>query len=379
MKIDWGRLQTILVCLVLLLVLLAALGWLLSQISYALMLFLLAAVLALVLVPLVDWGEDHRLPRWLAVLLTYLIVAAIFAGSIFLLIAPLASQAVQLSHDIPGYATTINDELLVLEANLRGTPLFAALEAVQTRLLTTLATVSGYLVSGVIGALAGFGGTVVDAFIMLIISIYMLAGGKRIHAAVHDAIPPPYRSHFLFTTDTLSSVVGSYIRIQLVLALLLGVLVAVGMSLLGVPYALLLAMLATGLGLVPMFGSVLSAVPALLVALTQPFPTVLWVLIFFIAVQNVQDQILAPRLHAGSMGMHPLAVMFALLAGVQIGGGLGAIFALPVAGFAWIVLVAVYRSLRTAMQPLVVSPAGPSSATGPVAPSPLAAADQHDL
>ena len=102
MQIGWGRLQTILLCLVLLLVLLAALGWLLSQISYGLMLFILAAVVALVLVPLVDWGQDHRLPRWLAVLLTYLIVAAIFAGSIFLLISPLASQAVQLSRDIPG-------------------------------------------------------------------------------------------------------------------------------------------------------------------------------------------------------------------------------------------------------------------------------------
>ncbi len=377
-KVDWGRLQTILVCLVLLLVLLAAFWWLLSQISYALILFILAAVLALVLAPLVDWGEDHRLPRWLAVLLTYLFFGAVFATSIFLLISPLASQAVQLSSDLPGYVTAINDELIRLERGLRGTPLVGALEAVQSQVLTALAGWSYRMVGGLIGMLAGLGGTVVDAFIMLIVSIYMLAGGRRIHTALHDVIPAPYRSHFLFTTATLSRVLGSYIRTQLVLALMLGVLVAIGMALLGVPYALLLAVLATVLGLVPMFGSALSAVPALLVALTQPFPTVLWVLVFFIVVQNVQDQILAPRLHAGSIGLHPLAVIFALLAGAQIGGGLGAIFALPVAAFVWIVLIAVYRSLRTPKEPLVASLAGPTSATASPAPSAFTTENRQD-
>jgi predicted PurR-regulated permease PerM len=218
----------------------------------------------------------------------------------------------------------------------------------------------------------------VDGFIIVIVSTYMLLAGKRSYAAISDVIPPVGRSHFLFTTETLTRVLGSYIRTQLVLALMLGVVVAVGMTLLGVPYELLLALLATVLGLIPMFGSVLSAVPALLIALTQPFPTVLWVLIFFLAVQNVLDHIVAPHLHAGSIGLHPLAVIFALLAGAQLGGALGAIFALPVAGFVWIVLVAVYPSLHTLMEPPGPSPAGPTSAGVPAAQSAFATDDGQD-
>ncbi len=378
LRIDWGRLQTILVCLVLLLVLLAALGWLLSQISYVLVLFILAAVVALVLAPLVDWGEDHHLPRWLAVLVTFLFLATVFVGGTLLLVSPLLSQAVQLSNELPGYVAAVNSQLVALERRLLGSSLADAVTAVQTQLLTTLAGWSGLLVRGLIDMLVGFAGGVAGIMLMLIVSVYMLAGGKQIHAAVRDVIPPAYRSHFLFATDTLSRVLGSYIRTQLALAVLLGVLVAVGMALLGVPYALLLAVLAMVLGLIPMFGSTLSAVPAVLVALTQPFPTVLWVLIFFIVVQNVQDQILAPRLHAGSIGLHPLAVMFALLAGAQLGGGLGAIFALPVAAFVWIVVVAVYRSLRAPIAAPPVSPPSPLSAAVSPVPSGLTTGDRQD-
>jgi predicted PurR-regulated permease PerM len=86
------------------------------------------------------------------------------------------------------------------------------------------------------------------------------------------------------------------------------------------------------------------------------------VLIFFLVVQNVLDQIVAPQLHASSIGLHPLAVIFALLAGVQIGGVLGAIFALPVAGFLWIVCVALQPGLRTLLEPLGPAPTGPTRA-----------------
>ena len=125
------------------------------------------------------------------------------------------------------------------------------------------------------------------------------------------------------------------------------------MWLLGVPYTLLLGTLAALLGLIPMFGSALSAVPALLVALTLPFPTVLWVLVYFVVIQNVQDQILAPRIAGQAVGLHPLGVLFALLVGFHLAGMVGAVFAVPVAGLLWSLALAVYR---------VVSPAAPPAA-----------------
>jgi predicted PurR-regulated permease PerM len=156
----------------------------------------------------------------------------------------------------------------------------------------------------------------------------------------------------VFVTSALTRVLGGYIRGQIVLALLLGAAVWVGLTLLGMPYTLLLAILATILGMIPMFGSALSAVPALLVSFTQPFPVPLLVLILFIVLQNVQDQVLAPRIQGETVGLHPLAIMFALLAGAQVAGAIGAIFAIPVAGFFWIIIVAVYRSFMTRVEEL---------------------------
>jgi predicted PurR-regulated permease PerM len=350
-KIDWNRLQTVLVCVVLVLVLIVALGLALAQILHVLVLFALAAILALVLLPLVDWGEQHHMPRWLAVVATYLLFVVACTVGALLLFAPVAQQAVEFVNALPGYVASLSEQRPTVAQSPEGRLLADAVQSVRQEILNNLSVWSTQLVSALLSLLAGLGSALTDAVLILILSIYMLAGGRRIHASILGLLPARYRGHFLFMTGALAMVLGGYIRGQLALALLLGVAVTVGLALIGLPYALLLGLLATVLGIIPMIGSVLSAIPALLVALTQPWPTVLWVLIFFIVVQNVQDQVLAPRIQGRSVGLHPLAVMFALLAGAQLGGALGAIFALPIAALIWIVAVAIYRSLRGAPAP----------------------------
>jgi predicted PurR-regulated permease PerM len=114
--------------------------------------------------------------------------------------------------------------------------------------------------------------------------------------------------------------------------------------LLGVPYALVLGVLAGLFELVPVFGPILSAVPAVVVALFAPFPTVLWVILLFFAIQQIESNILGPRITVHVVGLHPLAAMFALLAGLQLAGLLGALFAVLVAGILWALLAAAYRN-----------------------------------
>jgi predicted PurR-regulated permease PerM len=96
-----------------------------------------------------------------------------------------------------------------------------------------------------------------------------------------------------------------------------------------------------------MFGPILSAVPAVLVALFLPFPTVLWVLGFFFALQQIESNVLGPRITGHAVGLHPLGALFALLAGLQLAGPLGALFAVPVAGILWVLVGAAYRNTVT--------------------------------
>jgi predicted PurR-regulated permease PerM len=94
-----------------------------------------------------------------------------------------------------------------------------------------------------------------------------------------------------------------------------------------------------------MFGPILSVIPAIVVALFMPFPTVIWVVLFFLVIQQIENNVLAPRISGHAVGLHPLGALFALLAGFQLAGLLGGLFAVPLAGVLWVLLGAAYRNV----------------------------------
>jgi predicted PurR-regulated permease PerM len=130
-------------------------------------------------------------------------------------------------------------------------------------------------------------------------------------------------------------VFGSYLRGQLILGLIVGTLSAVAYLVLGVPYAVFLGVLAGILELVPIVGPIVAGAAAALVALTQPFPLVLWVVLVAIAIQQIENNLLVPRISGQAVGLHPLAALLAVLIGVELAGLAGAIFAVPLTGLGW--------------------------------------------
>lgn len=199
------------------------------------------------------------------------------------------------------------------------------------------------VLKNLVGTLTGLGGIVVDIALALVISLYLLADGARFLELGTALIPSRHRGKAAFLQDNVARVLGGYLRGQLTLALIVGLAAGTCTAVLGLPYAVVLGVLAGLFELVPMFGPVLSAVPALLVAMFMPFPTVLWVLLFFVIIQQIENNILAPAITGHAVGLHPLAAMFALLAGFQLAGVLGAMFAVPLVGLLRMLLGAAYR------------------------------------
>jgi predicted PurR-regulated permease PerM len=367
-RIDWQRAQAMAICTIALLVVLWVLGQVLGAMGHALLLFTLSAVVAFLIAPLVDLGTQRGAPRPLMIAITYLALVLLLVGGAVLLAAPLVTQVSQLAVALPQYTTMVNDALLGLDKSLVGTPFEGGLSTLRAQFLTEFGGIAGTFLTRFLGALTSVGGSVSDSILILIISIYMLAAAPRFDRAMRTLLPAPQLRAYLLMRESLIAILGGYLRSQIVLALILGVVVVAGLQALGMPYALLLGILATILGLIPMFGSALSALPALAVALFQPFPTVVWVLIFFVVVQNLQDQVLAPRITGNAVGLHPLAVMFALVAGFELAGFVGALFGLPVAGLLWAIVVAVYRAVASpATTPLQATdlPRPPSHETDP--------------
>lgn len=350
-RIHWTRVLVVQLA-ILAAIVLVAVGWtIIHSIAKTLLLFALAAILAFALAPLVTRGEERGLPRVLAVGLVYVSLALILAISAALLARPFAVQAALLIENLPGYLTGLQDVVSGMDDWLARFGLGGGIASLEAEVGRQASAASSAFVVDLLRFLTQVASSALDTVLVLVISFYLLLDGNRLRLAALAVVPPAHRAKLLFVEESLGRVLGGYLRGQLLMALTLAVIVGVLMQLLGIPYALVLGVLAGVFELVPMLGPVLSALPALAVALFQPFPTVLWVLIVFFAIQQFESNILAPRITAHAVGLHPLGAIFALLAGFEVGGPLGAVFAVPVAGFLWVLVSSIYRRTVGAPEP----------------------------
>jgi predicted PurR-regulated permease PerM len=342
---DWQK------ALLILLTVLAglALSWVIwqviSPILHTLVLFGLAAVLAFALSGPVDMLTRRLGNRLLAIVGLYLLVGIVLVGGIILLAGPFVRQASDLATALPQYASDLQTRAPEVQSTLGQYGIQTDLDQLKAQAASAIQQGGSDVLKNLVGTLAEVGAMILDIVLALVISLYLLVDGPRFAERSLAIIPPQHRAKALFLQDNVSRVLGGYLRGQLTLALIVGVLAGVGTALLGLPYAIVLGVLAGLFELVPMFGPILSAVPAVLVALFMPFPTVVWVVLLFLVIQQIENNVLAPRISGHAVGLHPLGAMFALLAGFQLAGLLGGLFAVPLAGVLWVLLGAAYRNV----------------------------------
>jgi predicted PurR-regulated permease PerM len=349
---DWQKALVVLLTVLVAVVLLWVAAQLLRPIFRTLLLFGLAGVLAFVLASPVAALAGRIHSRLGAIIAIYLVFGGAVIAGLMLLAGPFVGQASALLGDLPRYAGELEARSPELETTLGRYGISANLADLKAKAAAAVQDGGTEVLGHLVGTLAEVGGVLVDVLLGLVISFYLLLDGPIMRRRLLALIPAEHRSKALFLEEHTGRVLGGYLRGQLVMAVTIGIAAGLGCWLLGLPYALVLGVLAGVFELVPMFGPILSAIPALLVALFLPFPTVLWVLLFFFLIQQVESNILGPRITGHAVGLHPLAAMFSLLAGLQIAGVLGALFAVPVAGILWVLLGAAYRNA-------VAGPPGP--------------------
>jgi predicted PurR-regulated permease PerM len=197
-----------------------------------------------------------------------------------------------------------------------------------------------------------------DFALTLIIAFYFLNdGGRIVHSSV-NLIPVRYREQAWYFVLSLDKVVGGYIRGQLFLSTLAGLLGGGGAAVLGVPYPLLIGIMTFLLQSIPVIGPMVALVPAVLISLFfMPVFTTVLLALWFLVFQQIVTNVLGPRVNSMAVGIHPLEAILAVLVGYPLGGFLGAFLAVPVAGIFHIVVRELYayfvlgRSLPTAVAP----------------------------
>src|SRR2546421_3239846 len=319
--------------------------WAASHIIRSLLLLAIAALLAYALVPVVKLLE-RVMPRFLAMLIVYLIVL----GALSLLLYSIARTAIHQAIELRGFLTPRGNGQLA--------PLMQTLQSygiTQDQINAGRQLLVGHLESvanGALPVLKGIFEGVVDLIVVAVLSIYLLLDGSRVVRWLRANAPLLQRERVQFFLDTLQRVVGGYIRGQLTLAVLIGFLVGAGMELLGVRYAFLLAVLAFVLAFIPVVGTFISATACILLALvsnpswTRPWILAIIVLVYFVVVHAIEAHTIGPRIVGHAIGLHPGVSIFALVAGGELFGIWGTLFAAPLAGLLQAVLVALWIEWR---------------------------------
>jgi predicted PurR-regulated permease PerM len=348
--IDWWPAYVLLIALVVLAVLVTlrlAID-LLGPFGHVLVIAGVACVLTISLAPLVTRLE-HSMPRRVA-------AAIVFFGTLSLLLTLAAVIAWQFS----GEGQRMSDQLTQVSEALKGNRTisigpYEVPRNIQERLsdLTEQGTkIDEWSANVAIGIVT----SLIDLVLVLVITFYLLLDVRRLRATLLRWLDPSHRPGARRVFSEIARVFGAYVRAQLLVALSLGILVAVVLLAFGVPYALFLALFAALAELIPMVGPVVGAVPALLVAATMPLPTVIWVGVAFVFIQLIESNILVPRMVGRAVGIHPVGSILALALGFQLGGIIGALFAVPLAGLLWVLVstaVGAWRDKRIELQRMV--------------------------
>jgi predicted PurR-regulated permease PerM len=319
----------------------------LRQIGGVLLTFLLAGILAYVLNPLVRQLEAWRVPRILAVLGVFVALILAVLVALLVLIIPAVGEVQGLIEN-PEILTDGVTGLLTRARELPyvGEQISAVDRTMLTEFVQSNAPSAGQVLSGALGFIGGvFGvfGTLLNLLLMLIVSVYLLLDRERISRTALGTVPATIRDQSVGLFQAIESTLVKYLKAQLLLCAIMGVIGWAIAYLTFGSYALLIGLWVGVTEIIPVLGPFLGAIPAVLIALFAGGLTqALVVAALFLLAQQLEGNVLQPRIMGGSVGVHPLWVLFATLAATALYGVIGAAFAVPIVA----IIAAAFRYLR---------------------------------
>lgn len=300
---------------------------------------LIAILFAALIDPFADWFAKRKVPRALAVLIVYLLIVALVLLIGFWFVPIIGGQFVQLFESISssdGFLFQSLDRVQSftaqygLQENVR-----SALQGLQNSVSSSVASIFT-TVRGVFGGIAAL-------FVILVLTFYMVVEEAAARRLFKNLAPEEYQPFLSQLFARMQNKVGAWLRAQMLLGLIIGVAVYIGLSILGVHYALLLAILAGVLEFVPYIGPVMSIVPAIIISAAQSPMLAVFVLVLYLVIQQIENHLLVPKVMQRVTGLNPVVSIIALLLGIKLGGFIGAVLSIPIVAMASVALEDIFK------------------------------------
>lgn len=295
---------------------------------------LLSLVLASAMEPMVDYLNRHRIPRSVSVLGAYFIVIAVVVLIVSLMSPLVIDQFKVLSQNLPQYAVEIEARYPNLTALFGGADIGSVIQTLFS---------GGGGADALFNRTVGFFNGVFAVISVLVISFYLVAADRGMKHFIRDLVPSAQQTVVMNLIEKVQHKMGLWVVGQLILSVFIFLLTYLGLTILGVKYALFLALLAGLLEIVPYVGPFLAAIPAVFFALIQSPALVIGVIVLYIIIQKTEGYVLVPKVMEKTVGTSPLVVLLALLVGFKLAGVLGLLLAVPLAGAITVVIAELFQ------------------------------------
>lgn len=303
--------------------------------------FILAFFLAYAINPLVEWLQKKGARREYAIITVYFILVLVMAVIIGIILPRLVEDMTQVLNRLPQiykefemWGERFNRFYWKLPINLKpiAAQVIERMEILLRNSIIQLAETTVNLISRVV------------LFILApVLAYYFSRDYPRLKEQSYSWLTQNLGYHWTRTLLKIDQVLKIYIRRQLLITLIVGLLIGIGLSLLGFEIAFLLGLVAGVLNLIPYFGPVLGAIPAIMLALLKSPWNALYVVILFLIVNQLEVIFLAPRILGNSLQIHPITVVYLILIGNKLGGLIGMVFAVPLGAIILILIKSIYE------------------------------------
>jgi predicted PurR-regulated permease PerM len=304
--------------------------WFVYQIKDILLMLFVAIILTSALNPAVDRLEKLRIPRSIAIFIIYALLWGVFGTLVAAVIPSVIDQTTRLIQTLPAAISRVDF-------------LSSHQQDISQQLISYLST----LPSDILKLIVNVFGNVITVLTTVVISYYLILEHKKLDTNIARFIDPQKTEHISKTIVAIEQRLGGWVRGELILMLSVGLFTYLGLTILGLDIALPLAILAGLFEIIPNIGPIISAVPAVLVALTvHPLLALSTVALYFLT-QVLENNLLVPKVMQKAAGVHPLISILSLLIGFRIQGPVGTILALPVV----IICQVIFDHFRPVSQP----------------------------
>jgi predicted PurR-regulated permease PerM len=327
---DWTFRRVVWATLVLMFVILAF--WLLYRFNQVIFTLFIAIVIGTVIRPVVAWLHQRGLPRMAGAILVYLLLPLLLIGFLLLLFPLISEQSTTVAAAMPDYFQNLRT-WLIHHPNQFLVSLSKFLPAALPNLKPVQQTGQEMMASA--GQVAGYvtllAKVIFTTIIILVLAFYWTLEGPRIIQSFLLMVPQNQRESISDLLSAMESKVGLYMVGQGILCMVIGIMALLAYLLIGLPNALVLALIAGVLEAVPMIGPLLGAVPAALVALSIGPDKLIWVIVATVVIQQLENTLLVPRIMKKAVGVNPFVTLLALFAFSSLFGLAGALMAIPIA------------------------------------------------